>query len=217
MYVFEPHIASLYTSAAFAWLLFALLSCVVVMLIAYPPFLHDCVAVVFSRITRRYSDTTRLAPMVFSHLFLVGTLSLCLWLCLYTAGPLRWLHYGLTAGLMAVWLLLRFLASRFIGYMFSIRNEAQAVQEDSLSLLMLAGMLCFVTCCVASVTPLQEVFPKIAAGVAALYLAALTAKMAVTYARSFRMLFYTALYILTFEIVPLAALYAVASQICLIV
>ena len=217
MYVFEPHIVSLYSSAALAWLLLALLSCIVITRIAYPPFLHDCLTVVFSKITRRYSDTTRLTPVVFSHLFLLGTLSLCLWLCLYTAGPLRWLHYGLIAGLISAWLLLRFLITRFLGYVFSIRHEAQAVQEDSLSLLMLVSLLFYAVCCVAPLMPVQKVLPMIAAGIIALYLIVLTGKMLVTYARSLKMLFYIVLYILTLEIIPLTMLYGVASQLCLIV
>ncbi len=213
MYLFHPHIASLYSSAGFAWLLLALLVCAVVTRVSYPLFLHDCVSVVFSRIARRYSDTTRPATIVFSHLFLLGTLAMCLWLCLYADGPLHWLHYGMTAGLVVVWLLMRFLLLRFLGYVFSFRHEAQAVHEDSLSLLMLVAMVQYVACCLAPLISAQDVFRWIATGVAGVYLTTLTGKMVVTYARSFRTLFYICLYILTVEILPPAALYLIAFQI----
>lgn len=174
-------------------------------------------AVVWSKITRRYSDSTRMTPVVFSHLFLIGSLALCLWICMYSSGSLHWLQYALMVALMALWLLVRFLLSRFIGYVFSIHHQTQAVQEDSLSLLMLVSLLLFIPCCIVPLFPLQEFFPQLAAGVMALYVIVLSGKMLVTYARSIRMLFYIGLYILTLEIIPLAFLYGVASQISLIV
>lgn len=217
MYTFYPHIASLYSSASFAWLLFSLLTCAVMTLISYPTFLNECVSVLFSKITRRYSDTTRLTPIVFSHLFLVGSFALCLWLCMYSAGGLHWLQFVLFAALIALWLLARFLVSRFIGYVFSIQHEAQAIQEDSLSLLMLVSLLFYVPCCLTPLLPLQPILPQLAAGIIVLYIIALTGKMTVSYARSVKSLFYIALYIMTLEIIPMAFLYGMAARISLIV
>ncbi|MBP5476521.1 MAG: DUF4271 domain-containing protein [Paludibacteraceae bacterium] len=217
MYCFYPHIASLYSSVGFAWLLLALLVCAVVTRVSYPPFLNDCLTVVFSRISRRYSDNARPSSFVFSHLFLLGTLALSLWLCLSVTGPLQWLHYGLLVLLLVVWLLSRYVLSRFLGYVFSIRHETQAVQEDSVLLLMLASLLFYVLCCLIPWMPVQVDFRWVAVAVISLYLIVLTGKVMVTYARSFRMLFYIFLYILTLEIVPLAMLYRVASHITAVV
>lgn len=217
MYPFHPHIASLYSSAGFAWLLLALLACAVITRIAYPPFLNDCAAVVFSKITRRYSDTTRTSLFVFSHLFLLGTMALSLWLCQYADGPLNWLQYALLIVLVSVWLLLRFLMARFLGYVFSIRQETQAVHEDSMLLLMLVGLVFFTVCCLVPVLPASATIRTIAAVVIALYLVILTGKVVVTYAKSFRTLFYISLYILTLEVIPLAMLYGVASYITAVV
>ena len=186
-------------------------------LISYPTFLNECVSVLFSKITRRYSDTTRITPIVFSHLFLVGSFALCLWLCMYSSGALHWLQFVLFAALIALWLLARFLVSRFVGYVFSIHHEAQAIQEDSLSLLMLVALLFYVPCCLAPLLPMQSLLPRLAAGIIVLYIIALTGKMTVSYARSFKSLFYIALYILTLEIIPVAFLYGIAARISLIV
>ena len=195
----------------------ALLACAVITRISYPPFLNDCVAVVVSKISRRYADTTRTSAFVFSRLFLLGTMALCLWLCLYADGSLHWLQYGLLVVLVSVWLLLRYLVSRFLGYVFSIRQQTQAVHEDSMLLLMLVGLVFYGVCCLAPVLPDHTPVRAIAAVVMSLYVLVLTAKVVVTYARSFRMLFYIFLYILTLEIIPLAMLYGVASYITVLV
>jgi len=207
LYLFENHISTLYSSVVFPWLLLFLLSSAVITYITYPPFLKDCVSVVFSKISRRYSDTSRLTPIIFSHLFLIGSLGMCMWLCMYEGGELNWLHYGVLVGIVGLWLLIRFLLARFIGYVFTIHHETQAIEEDSVSLLMLAALLMFVLCCVGPLVPMQAVLRVTAVCMMGLYIMIMFGKVVLTYARSIRMLFYIILYVSTVEIIPLFFVY----------
>ena len=181
--------------------------------IAYPPYWKDCMSAVLSKITRRYTDTSRWMPIIFAHIFLIGTLSLTLYMCMYESGIARWGAYGGIAVVVGAWLLFRLLASRFVGYVFSIAHETQAMVEDSVSLWMVSSVLLYVLCCVFQWLPSVGVFRMGVGVIAGMYLVVMSGKVLVSYGKSLKMLFYILLYILTMEIIPLGLVYGAAKSV----
>ncbi len=201
------HITTLYSSAAVAWLFLGLLMCALGAYVAYPPYWKDCLTAVFSKIMRRYTDTAKWQPIILSHLFLIGTLSLSFSIALYQVNmPLGYMMTGM-AIIIGLWLLLRLLIARWLGYIFSIPHEAGAIQEDSVSLMMVGSILLYLICCLEILFPNPALTHVLFGIVVCLYVVAMGIKVFISYVRSLQTLVYVLLYIVTFEIIPLGALY----------
>ena len=207
-----PHISSMYTSSALAWLSLLLLGCGIVASLANPYAWKDGFTSFFSRVDRRYSAPVRLMPMVLTKVFTIGSLALTLWLYFYQEGELVWVGWWIALGMVVGWLLLHRGILELIGYVFSMPNEARALWHDTYLLLSSLSLITFALCCLAQWMPMQTVLRGGVVVASVFFVGAIFVKLCMTYLSSLRALFYILLYVMTVEVLPLALLYGVTKH-----
>ena len=209
---FPTHIHSLYTSPMLAWMLFALLLCGVLLTVYRPYLWKDGLSACFSRVDRRYAAPVGIGAVVVTIVFIIGSLAVALWTSFYQDGEPVWTALAMVGGWVCLWQLLHRWVLLLLGYIFSLPKEAQAVQDDTVLLLLLCSLVVFCLCCLTQMIPMQTFFRGALAVTAAAYLLCVLVKLCITFLRSFKTLLYIVLYVMTAEVLPLVLVYEMSRR-----
>jgi hypothetical protein len=197
------------------WVPWALLLCGILLLgllWANPRCVADSFSSMFSGMERHYTDTSGLlaagGSLVFSTL--VPAMALCV--CVYRGGPFLIGEWLLTVAAVGVLWALQALLRLYTAAVFSVGGWLRAGREYLVSLRLAVSLLLYVAVCVSVVLPVDGL-PQWLFGIAvAVYVAALSLRLVRMFYRNPLSLLYISLYILTLEVLPIAALFFVAGR-----
>lgn len=201
------HILTPASAAWCGWNMFGLLLAVIFAELAQPGIVSQVPTVLFSKTERIYkASADNVLGQLFITLFRIGVLALLLQLCFYTGGTFHYLSFLMLMGVILAFILVKMVVNVLIDYTFQLTRHFASPYEQYGAIATTVCLLLF-PCLLVLLRIGNAIAARWVLGIAmALFLGLMLFRWFRTFVREPAALLYILLYIMTLEVVPMAAL-----------
>lgn len=188
------------------WLLLGLLLSMVIAEVVQPGTIRTSFRMVFSRQERTYGDSaTSVVSTLCLNIYRIGIIAFVLYITLYTRPPFSIITFLKIIGILLIVLLIKQLITALVSYTFDLRRSYMLFRSQYSCLLTLICLLLFPLALVDLHWGHMTIMKWMVAPVVLIMLAGLIMKLVQDFYNDAKSLAYIALYLLTVEIIPVAA------------
>ncbi len=205
-------ILTLYSASWMPWLLLGLIVVLFLLVSICPGAVGFGFRSFYSLLERQYVAAGNVFIFPLMLLFSVLTTSLACCLMYYSGGEFAGLNVLKSSALTVAGMIVQRLCTAYAGYVFSFEKEARTWQEQRLYMWFVLSLLMLAVLAVATVVPVRDFAVVSFAVLAVAYMLAVIVKMLRLFVRfSPFAILYIFIYVITIEVLPLAAVVAGAG------
>ena len=209
-----PHIMSFMSAPWCSWTMLGLLLSLVFAELFQPGVVTQASSSLLMKANRTYKAAPQnFFGQVFISIFRIGTMALALCMCFAQESASRYSTFWIVCGVILAVLLVKMLCNRIIGYTFMLSRPFASAYEHYANIITIAEVVLF-PCLLVLLRVGSPVAMRWVLGIiSVLFLIMWVYRCARLFLESPAALFYVILYIVTLDILPLAGIYILTSQI----